>query len=150
MDNYSDELKQKIFDLTRFYSGAEYALAELKDNPSFNASRNGAFVRSNAPKVIDLIGTMLNKVGYEIRAYSPSADGSPKFYANEPKEMGGILRDGVGSIAFIHENQELTMIVNEQARFVSDRFLPESWDYLFEEIQALCADAEIGRLRNQH
>ena len=147
MKSYSDELKQKLFDLMRFYSGAEYALAELRSDPSYNASRNGAFVRTNAPKVIDLIGEVLRQIGYEIRAFSRTPDGSPKLYINEPKEMGGILRDGAGSIAFVHSDKKLSMAVGEQARFVSDRFLPDSWDYLLEEIRILCSDAEVNALR---
>lgn len=149
MENISDELKQKLFDLMRFYSGAEYAIAELKDNPSFNASQNGVFVREKAPKVIDLIGKILNEIGYQIRAFSHSPDGSPKFCMNEPKDMGSILRDDAGSIAFVHENKELTMVVGEQARFVSDRFLPISWEDFLGEIQGLCQDEEIGSLRKQ-
>ncbi|MBJ9143663.1 hypothetical protein I5476_06290 [Citrobacter braakii] len=147
MESYSDELKQKLFDLMLFYSGAEYVLAELRNNPSFNASRNGAFVRTNAPKVIDLIGEVLHQIGYEIRAFSRTSDGSTKLYINEPKDMGGILRDGAGSIAFIHSDENLSMAVGEQARFASDRFLPDSWDYLLEEIRTLCSDTEVNSLR---
>ncbi|TBL47977.1 hypothetical protein EYY98_20085 [Obesumbacterium proteus] len=147
MESYSDELKQKLFDLMRFYSGAEYALAELRNNSSFNASRNGALVRTNAPKVIDLIGKVLHMIGYEIRAFSRTPDGSPKFYSNKPKDMGGILIDGAGSIAFVHSDENLTMVVGEQARFASDRFLPDSWDYLLKEIHTLCRDSEVNALR---
>lgn len=147
MKSYSDELKQKLFDLMRFYSGAEYALAELRNNPSYNASRNGALVRTNAPKVIDLIGEILHQIGYEIRAFSHTPDGSPKLYINGPKDMGDILRDGSGAIAFVHSDENLSMAVGEQARFVSDRFLPESWNYLLEEIHILCSDDEVNALR---
>ena len=150
METYPQNLKQKLFDLMRYYCGAEYALAEFKEVSSLRVSSNGQFVLTNAPKLIDLIGEVLRRVGYQIQPFTQNKDGEFTLYSNQPKDMGGILRDGAGQIAFKHLQDELTMVVGEQARFASDRLLPDSWPYLYNDKKSLCTDQSIVALVKEH
>lgn len=145
MHSISEDLKISLFSLMRFYSGAQYALEELSSNHSYAQSSNGRHVKEVAIKTSKLMEEILLSMGYAIRPFVIESH-KFRFVSNPPLRQGAVFFPG-GGIAFEHTRDELCMQVTEQARFIADRFLPDSWDYFKEEMIELSRDSEIANLR---